>query len=456
MPGGSAAKSVELRRLSLGALRGGTSGLARCLQLLLTAVSPMLLSFCASTPPVVERDRFPLDPREDLGGPFPEGVSRGWSRLLAGDASGADAAFRGAASEVHSLAAEIGRVESLALLGREREAWDLCRPLLEEGDPTTPLLVACGEVRARDGDAATGYALYRKALARNGNRPALSERAEQLRGAACDGLSARAQESASRKQWNDARKEIGKAIEIAPERTDLLVVAGDIEAAAGKTEQAVSLYREALQRDPENATLKEKIGNLALESGSLDVAVMMFDDLAKRDPHFSSRAEDARLAFRVANWPSAEREAARSARLTRAGAATLVWWMYPEVRDARVEGGVVASDVVSRRDSRALARALALGLLEADQETHRANPDSALTQPAAARLLLRLLVFMAPKSVSLPCPRVSQRVLRSATESIQAAQACGLLPDSDNAAVSGVVFTKALDRIRLLAGPAKS
>jgi tetratricopeptide (TPR) repeat protein len=415
----------------------------------------MLFTFCASTPPVVEQDRFPLDPREDLAGPFPEGVSRGWSRLLAGDASGAEAAFRGAASETHSLAAEIGRVESLALLGRQREAWELCGRLLGEGEPTAPLLVACGEVRARDGDAAAGYGLYRKALSRTGNRPALSERAEQLRGAAADALSAQAQESASRKQWKDARNEIGQAIEIAPERTDLLVVAGDIEAAAGKPEQSLRLYREALQRDPENATLREKIGNLALENGSLDLAVTMFDDLAKRDPHFTSQAEEARLAFRVANWPPAEREAARSVRLTRTGAATLVWWMYPEVRDARVEGGVVASDVVSRRDSRALARALALGLLEADQETHRANPDSVLTQPAAARLLLRLLNFMVPKSVSLPCPRVGQRVLRSAAESIQAAQACGLLPKSDNAAVTGVVFTEALDRIHLLAGPEK-
>jgi tetratricopeptide (TPR) repeat protein len=455
MPRVSAAKSVELCRLSFGALRGGTAALARSLPVLLTVVSSMLFTSCASNPPVGERDRFPLDPREDLAGPFPDGVSRGWSRLLAGDAGGAEAAFRGAAGDARDSAAQIGRIESLVLLGRQREAWDLCGPLLGEGEPTRPLLVACGEARARDGDAVAGYALYRKALARTDNRPVLAERAEQLRGAASDGLSAKARESVSRQQWEDARTEIGQAIEVAPERTDLLVEAGDIEAAAGKPEQALRLYREALQRDPENATLKEKTGSLALESGSLDLAVAMFDDLAKSDPRFTSRAEEARLAFRVANWPRAEREAARSARLTRAGAATLVWWMYPEVRDARVAGGVVASDVVSRRDSRALTRALALGLLEADRETHRANPDSALTLPAAARLLLRLLGFVVPESVSLPCPRAGQRVLRSAAESIQAAQACGLLPETENAAVTGVVFTEALDRIRLLSGPPK-
>src|SRR5262249_45169501 len=158
------------------------------------------------------------------------GVSRGWSRMLAGDATAAEAAFRGAASESHSLSAEIGRVESLVLLERQREAWDLCQPLLREGEPPVSLMVACGEARARDADVASGYALYRRALARTGDRPGLSERAEQLRGQARDALSAKARESASRGQWKEARSELAQARDIAPESVDLLIQAGDIEA----------------------------------------------------------------------------------------------------------------------------------------------------------------------------------------------------------------------------------
>jgi tetratricopeptide (TPR) repeat protein len=374
--------------------------------------------------------------------------------MLAGDAVGAEAAFRGAASEGHSLAGEIGRVEALVVIGRQREAWDLCQPLLGEGEPPATLLVACGEARARDADAVTGYALYRRALARTADRPGLSERAEQLRAQARDALSAKARESASQKRWEDARSELAQARQVAPESVDLLIQAGDIEEQAGKPEDALREYREALQREPENSSLREKIGNLALETGALDVAVSMFDDLARRDSRYVPRAEEARLAFRVANWPPAERDAARSKRLTRAGAAALVWWMYPEVREAKVTGGVVASDVLARRDSRALTRALALGLLEADLETHRANPDSLLTLPAAARLLLRLLGFMVPEPATLPCPRAGQRVLRSAAESIQNAQACGLIPEAETT-VTGAMFTEALDRIRALAGPAR-
>src|SRR5262249_105048 len=92
----SRANSVDLRRLTCAAPRGGSS--ARCAPLLFLGLSPLLLTFCASTQPVDHRDRFPLDPRESLAGPFPEGVSRGWSRMLAGGATAAEAAFRPAPS----------------------------------------------------------------------------------------------------------------------------------------------------------------------------------------------------------------------------------------------------------------------------------------------------------------------------------------------------------------------
>lgn len=185
--------------------------------------------------------------------------------------------------------------------------------------------------------------------------------------------------------------------------------------------------------------------------GEVSVAVSVFDSLAKQDPAFLPRAEEARLAFRVANWPSEERGAARAPRLTRAAAATLVWWMYPEIRDARVEKGVIASDALSRRDSRALLRAATLGLLDVDRETHRLNPDARLTNAAAARLLLRLLLVVTPANREIPCLGESRRVPRAASGALSAAQDCGLLAESDISGVSGPLFTRALDHVRALA-----
>jgi hypothetical protein len=125
--------------------------------------------------------------------------------------------------------------------------------------------------------------------------------------------------------------------------------------------------------------------------------------------------------------------------------------MYPEIREARVTSGVIASDAVSRRDSRAITRAVALGLLDVDRETHRVNPGAHLGSGSAARLLLRLLVLVSPPDQELTCLGESRRSPRAASEALAVAEGCGLLPELDSGGVSGPVFTKALDRVRALA-----
>jgi tetratricopeptide (TPR) repeat protein len=422
----------------------------------LSLLVPILfaLASCATTTRVTRRDQFPLDPREGLPGPFPERVATGWNRLISGDAAGAESIFRSV--EGQSMAAEVGLVEALVLGARAREASERCSALFDRGEATLPLLVACGEARARESDPAEAYALYQRGLTRASDRPGLVQRTEELRLAARDALSEKARDEANEGRWDEARRNVARARDLAPDSVALVTQAGDIALAAGQPETALALYREANRLDPKSPEIAEKVGDLALQTGALDLAVATFDELSRDDPRYAGKAEDARLAFRVANWPEAEREAATAPRLTRAAAAQLVWWMCPEVREAKVESGVIATDVIARRDSRVLTRALALGLLEADVDTHRANPDGPLTVSAAARLLLRLLGLIVPQSQSLPCPRPGRRVPRSAVESIQAAQACGLLPKVEGYTVSGPVFTRSLDRIRALAYEGKS
>lgn len=423
------------------------------LALLLAVTS--LLGACASAPaPSGRRDRFPLDPREELAGPFSEGVERGWRALLAEDWKRAERAFRAAGGETLQTAAEIGRIEALVLGGRLEAALAACADLLPVGEPTSPLLVACGEARARApaGDPLEGYQLYRRALARTTDRPGLKLRAEELRVAASDWLLEGARAGLEERAWKKARAQILRAIDLAPERAALRDAAGDIENSAGDSEKALRRYREALEIEPKNPEVQKKVGELALELNDLALAVSAYDELARGDAHFRPRAEEARMAFRVANWPAPEREAAEAPRLSRAGAASLVWWMFPEVREALVSAGIIASDAVSRRDSRAIARALALGLLEADRETHRANPDAPLNLAAASRLLLRLLAIVKPGEPDSSCLAHLPRSPRSNTEYIQVAQACGLLAESESSTtVSGRAFTRALDRVRALA-----
>ena len=124
--------------------------------------------------------------------------------------------------------------------------------------------------------------------------------------------------------------------------------------------------------------------------------------------------------------------------------------MFPEIREAKVTTSVIASDAVSRRDTRAVLRAVSLGLLDVDRETHRARPDGALTRRAAARMLLRLLRIVNP-AVHPRCLEGSPESGRSGVEAVRAAVECGLLEESESSSVPGREFTRGLDRVRIMA-----
>jgi tetratricopeptide (TPR) repeat protein len=414
-----------------------------------------LLSHGCATTRVSVRDAFPLDPREELPGPFSAGVERGWQALAQGDARRALAEFSAARSnEKESRAAGIGLIEAQVLSGRAEEAAGACAEALDASDATLPLLVACGEVEAAQGKLRDGWMLYRRALARTSGRPGLQNRADALRRSEADELTATARAAAEAGQSEEARRLIDEAVDLTPESAGRRADAAEIALAGGDRQRALSRYREAVEIDPADTAIASQAAAFALEAGEHGLAVAIFDSLSRMDPAFTPRADEARLAFRVANWPELEREAARSQKLTRAGAASLVWWMAPEVREALVTSSVIASDAVSRRDSRALTRALALGLLETDRETHRSNPDGVLTTGAAARLLARLLAILEPRANKIPCWNGAGRPPRSGSEATQVARSCGLIDGRDGAAVSGPAFVRAVDRVRALAAAA--
>ena len=409
---------------------------------------------CASVSPAPKaRDRFPLDPREELSGPFDTTVEEGWISLMSGHPGRAEAQFARVSGGASGRAAAIGRVAALVESGRADEALIFCaRELGRPETPTVPLLVACGEAQAHSRKAVEASELYDRAVSRAPGRRGLVERAQELRDAAVGSLFQAAEKSASEGRRQEARAELERALARAPRSGPVLARAADVECAAGERERALDYYREALALGDVAPEVEERAGSLALELGDDALGVSIFESLAARDPSFRDRASEARLAFRISNWPEAERRAARARRLTRAGAASLAWWMFPEVRESRVTSGIVATDVLDRGDGRALIRAISLGLVDVDPSTHRARPDAPLTRAAAARFLLRLSAALRrPFEAEPGCLRAASGAGKpGGQEAIRMAGRCGLLSESGGSAVGGAEFTRGLDRLRSL------
>lgn len=413
------------------------------------ALAALVAHRCGSTAPAGPRDHFPLDPREGLPGPFEDTVGEGWRALLAGDASRAAKDFARSVSGASLRAGEIGGIEALVALGRSSEALAACAGAREDAAATLPLLVACGEAEARAGSPVAAYELYARAAGEAGPaRPGFAERAQKLIAGATDAVLAEAARDASLGRYEAARAGVTRALAWSPRSATVLVRAADVECAAGEKERALQYDREALALGGLGVEDRERAGTLALEVGDDALAVSVFDALAAEDPRFSDQAAKARLAFRIANWPEAERQASRARRLTRSGAAGLVWWMFPEVREARVTGSVVATDVLGRRDSRPMMRAVSLGLLDVAPDTHRARPDAALTRAAAAQLMLRLTGLLQAPDAGPACLRGSPGPWRGGSDAIRLAARCGLLSESGGPLVSGPELTRGLDRLR--------
>ena len=389
-----------------------------------------------------------------LKGPFDDAVSRGWKDLLAGDTAAAERQFRRAAASTTpatSRAGRIGTIEALVLSRRSADALETCRELLAQGEATAPLLAACGEARARTADPVGAVELYDRAASAAPSLPGLASRAEELRRAAAEALLDEAARDAQAGRRDEARRQVARALGWSSRSSEILVRAGDVECEAGDRERALEYYREAIAIGGVDTAVEERAGDIALELRDYGAAVAVFDSLAARTPRFAGRAAEARLAFRVANWPDAEREAARSRRLTRSGAALLVWWVFPEVREARIESaGIVATDVLERKDSRAMMRAVSLGLLEVDPDTHRARPDAPMTRIVAARMLLLLAARLAGPGRMPACFQGAPGPGKAGRDSIRVAARCELLSESGGSVVGGAEFTQGLDRLRSL------
>jgi tetratricopeptide (TPR) repeat protein len=417
------------------------------------AFAGVLLAFsslggCASAPPApAARDRFPLDPREGLAGPFEDAIERGWQALSSGDAKRARREFERAATEPSRRAGAIGGIEALVLADRAEEATRLCADALSGSGPTLPLWTACAEAYARTGEPAAAFLLYERAAERSPGRPGLAERTEELRAVATETLLAAAEREASEGQREAARSKVAQALAWNPGDAAVWIRAAEVECAAGERESALRYYRDALALGALDDASAERAGELALEMGDYSTAVPLFESLAARSPRLRERAAEARLAFRIDNWPEPERQAARSRRLTRAGAALLVSWMFPEVREAKVKSGIVASDVLERKDSRIMMRAAALGLLDVDAETHRARPDAPLSRGAAAQLMVRLATLLG-KGAPSGCLAVASEAPRKGPEAVRLATRCGLLSESGGGYVAGPEMTRGLDRLR--------
>jgi tetratricopeptide (TPR) repeat protein len=353
----------------------------------------------------------------------------------------------------HSIAGEIGLVELDVLEGQPEQAIARCASLAQRGIETLPLLAACGEGYAQAGQPIRGYEFYRRAASQSPESEFFSHRRNALGSLAASALASESRATLARGDGPLAREQASRAIGIDPGNADAHRAAAEVEHAAGDSRAELDERLQAFRIDPSEVAYGEETERLAMKLADYPAAITIDETLAAGDPKYEKRAREARLAFRISNWPVPEKRAAGAARITRGQAAQLLWWLFPEVRASAPVDSPVASDVLERKDRVALIRAAGLGLLDVDSTTHVVRPDAPLTRVVASAMLLRLMDYLLGKRERPACLEGTAAVPRfDSAATVAAAAHCGLIPGGSlRDVVSGRIVVAGLQRSRALA-----
>jgi tetratricopeptide (TPR) repeat protein len=314
-------------------------------------------------------------------------------------------------------------------------------------DPTAARVRAAAaraDAAASEGRLREALDAYREALTLAPGDARLAAREREVKDALVARRVEEVDEDLRNKDVSAARRAAISILEIDPQIAAGYRALARAAEAEGALEDAWTAARRAHEIDPDDPALTESLAVLATKTGRWAEAEVLYERLAQNDPAFREKAMAARVEFRVQNLPATARRAALSPRLTRAQLATLLVWLSPDVRDARVPAGTeVAIDAVDRPERAALVRAIGLGFFTVSRETHLVGADTAVTRAEFGSHLRRLAALGGSEPAC------------AAWASPAALAECGILPEGPKL-LSGRDAVAAIDATLRLTRPGGS
>ena len=367
--------------------------------------------------------------------------------LLAGDTEGA------ARAAMDALAVDPELDAARVLLGQARLAAGDLEGAREALDPVvqrTPSYaaarLAAARVAERLGDLVEAYAAYRGLS----EPPIARERTQELHPRVVEVLGRRVAELVERGRLDEARRELARLREWAPDERATLEAARSVGRAAGDPRAELEAVRGLSAASPADPALLARRGELELEVGEPRAAIEIYEELLRGRPGdvaLADRLELAKFRWRIANLPEDVQRVVEKPELQRADFAVLLYWLVPGVRSGIASSPRIATDVLDHAQRQAIVRVINLQLMDVDETLRRFDPEARLRRASALRALTRVLQRSpAPPSCvgSLDAnPSPSREALCAA------AAACRLLPEpADCLPDGGLSGREAADWIR--------
>jgi tetratricopeptide (TPR) repeat protein len=354
-------------------------------------------------PPVVAAPHFPdfivptLSPPDPRLAPLQAAHDAAWQFLQAGDLNQAERNFQAVLKRSPSFYPSEAALGYVGLARKDYSAaLDHFDVVLKDRADYVSALVGRGEALLAQSKEPEAVAAFEAALRSDPTLIEIGRRVEVLKARAAEENVSAARRAAQAGRLDEAVTDYQQAIAASPESAFLFRDLADIEARQNKTDQALEHYRKAIQLDPADAISRVRVGQILEAGGDVEGALAIYTEAAGLDPSSDIRRRIAGLEARAAylRLPAEYRALPDQPGLTRGDLAALIGIRLENLLAAAPPQAEVVTDTRDHWAAQWIMGVVRAGVMDA-YENHTFQPRNAVRRSDLAQAVSRLLKLIA-------------------------------------------------------------
>jgi tetratricopeptide (TPR) repeat protein len=360
-------------------------------------------------PVVVSAPRFPDFIVPTLSPPDPRLASleaphdAAWQFLQAGDLNLAEKSFQAVLKRSPSFYPSEAALGYVALARKDYSAaLEHFDEVLKGRADYLSALVGRGQTlleQSREGEA---LAAFEAALRNDPTLSDIGRRVEVLKARAAQENVAAARRAAQAGRLDEAVTAYQQAIAASPESAFLFRDLADIESRQSQTDQALEHYRKAIQLDSADVSSRVRVGEILEARGDLEGALTIYNEAIWLDPSPDIRRRVAALEARAAylRLPAEYRALPDQPAITRGDLAALIGIRLASLLATAPPQAEVVTDTRNHWAAQWIMGAVRAGVMDA-YENHTFQPRSGVRRSDLAQAMSRLLKLIAARKPEL-------------------------------------------------------
>jgi len=320
----------------------------------------------------------------------------GWSRLQAGDLTGAESVFGQLVRQQPAFyPGAVGLGYALLAQGKPKDALARFDGAAGAAPRYGPALAGRGEALLASGRRDAALEAFESALAADAALGDLRRRIDALKFDQFQGRVAAARRASEAGRFDEAREAYAAAIALSPDTAFLYRDLGLVEARRKNLAEAERNLRKATALDPADAKAFASLGNVLEERGNVDGAIAALERAYALDPSdaLKQRLDRLRERAQTSDLPPEYAAIPRLPQATRGDVAALIGVRLRTVlAEAKPRTSAVATDVRGHWASRWIVEVIRAGVMDVFPN-HTFQPKAVLRRSDLAQAVARVLAL---------------------------------------------------------------